>query len=113
MVFFFKQMTAYEMRISDWSSDVCSSDLAGLAERDDGGELGCGQPERQRLGRRAQLPDRVAHRDEVDSVRQRHADEVALPHTHRAQTAPQPIRATHEYAVGKHVFDPGNSGASR
>src|SRR3546814_12334031 len=32
--FFFKQKTAYEMRISDWSSDVCSSDLnaAGLAE---------------------------------------------------------------------------------
>src|SRR3546814_1137925 len=28
-VFFFKQKTAYEMRISDWSSDVCSSDLAG------------------------------------------------------------------------------------
>src|SRR3546814_1379167 len=26
-VFFFKQNTAYEMRISDWSSDVCSSDL--------------------------------------------------------------------------------------
>src|SRR3546814_4137831 len=26
--FFFKQKTAYEMRISDWSSDVCSSDLA-------------------------------------------------------------------------------------
>src|SRR3546814_8958626 len=33
--FFFKQKTAYEMRISDWSSDVCSSDLIaarGLAE---------------------------------------------------------------------------------
>src|SRR3546814_496511 len=27
--FFFKQKTAYEMRISDWSSDVCSSDLTG------------------------------------------------------------------------------------
>src|SRR3546814_4292760 len=27
MFFFFKQRTAYEMRISDWSSDVCSSDL--------------------------------------------------------------------------------------
>src|SRR3546814_7314708 len=27
--FFFKQKTAYEMRISDWSSDVCSSDLVG------------------------------------------------------------------------------------
>src|SRR3546814_5466214 len=29
--FFFKQKTAYEMRISDWSSDVCSSDLPSLA----------------------------------------------------------------------------------
>src|SRR3546814_2298883 len=28
--FFFKQKTAYEMRISDWSSDVCSSDLASI-----------------------------------------------------------------------------------
>src|SRR3546814_2834226 len=28
LFFFFKQKTAYEMRISDWSSDVCSSDLA-------------------------------------------------------------------------------------
>src|SRR3546814_2265510 len=29
-IFFFKQKTAYEMRISDWSSDVCSSDLQYL-----------------------------------------------------------------------------------
>src|SRR3546814_5997789 len=35
--FFFKQKTAYEMRISDWSSDVCSSDLLTVA---DGGEAG-------------------------------------------------------------------------
>src|SRR3546814_4260220 len=28
LIFFFKQKTAYEMRISDWSSDVCSSDLS-------------------------------------------------------------------------------------
>src|SRR3546814_18256281 len=39
LVFFFKQKTAYEMRISDWSSDVCSSDLGrevampGIARR--------------------------------------------------------------------------------
>src|SRR3546814_8837749 len=32
-VFFFKQKTAYEMRISDWSSDVCSSDLIECADR--------------------------------------------------------------------------------
>src|SRR3546814_9474680 len=33
--FFFKQKTAYEMRISDWSSDVCSSDLLERACPDD------------------------------------------------------------------------------
>src|SRR3546814_11676035 len=33
MFFFFKQKTAYEMRISDWSSDVCSSDLARALHR--------------------------------------------------------------------------------
>src|SRR3546814_7155011 len=32
--FFFKQKTAYEMRISDWSSDVCSSDLPAAASLD-------------------------------------------------------------------------------
>src|SRR3546814_4374408 len=31
--FFFKQKTAYEMRISDWSSDVCSSDLPEVRDR--------------------------------------------------------------------------------
>src|SRR3546814_4644218 len=33
--FFFKQKTAYEMRISDWSSDVCSSDLGAQLAADD------------------------------------------------------------------------------
>src|SRR3546814_11089038 len=33
MFFFFKQKTAYEMRISDWSSDVCSSDLQDVEDR--------------------------------------------------------------------------------
>src|SRR3546814_8261019 len=33
MFFFFKQKTAYEMRISDWSSDVCSSDLSSCRRR--------------------------------------------------------------------------------
>src|SRR3546814_5164701 len=32
-IFFFKQKTAYEMRISDWSSDVCSSDLGTSLDR--------------------------------------------------------------------------------
>src|SRR3546814_5858698 len=38
-IFFFKQKTAYEMRISDWSSDVCSSDLAGDGRKEDGGHI--------------------------------------------------------------------------
>src|SRR3546814_7658890 len=39
--FFFNQKTAYEMRISDWSSDVCSSDLAGVEQL--GGDFGSPQ----------------------------------------------------------------------
>src|SRR3546814_3995960 len=42
-IFFFKQKTAYEMRISDWSSDVCSSDLAALAALARRGETGEGE----------------------------------------------------------------------
>src|SRR3546814_10919033 len=38
LFFFFKQKTAYEMRISDWSSDVCSSDLDAAPARLDLGE---------------------------------------------------------------------------
>src|SRR3546814_3349744 len=34
LIFCFKQKTAYEMRISDWSSDVCSSDLWGVPPAD-------------------------------------------------------------------------------
>src|SRR3546814_10172771 len=53
--FFFKQKTAYEMRISDWSSDVCSSDLTKRAtEREPG--LPIGEATLQRGV--AALPDR-------------------------------------------------------
>src|SRR3546814_5082492 len=37
--FFFKQKTAYELRISDWSSDVCSSDLRQLRQSQDGHQV--------------------------------------------------------------------------
>src|SRR3546814_11168728 len=51
-VFFVKQKTAYEMRISDWSSDVCSSDLSAAAARG-AASGGPGAPERpgEGLGR--------------------------------------------------------------
>src|SRR3546814_1900773 len=44
--FFFKQKTAYEMRMSDWSSDVCSSDLSWWAIRSENSvkaKSGCNQ----------------------------------------------------------------------
>src|SRR3546814_16965095 len=40
LFFFFKQRPAYEMRISDWSSDVCSSDLLGAEILAGGAEFG-------------------------------------------------------------------------
>src|SRR3546814_2627779 len=42
--FFFKQKTAYEMRISDWSSDVCSSDLGYVARVENAGRRVSGRP---------------------------------------------------------------------
>src|SRR3546814_12698601 len=41
MFFFFKQKTAYEMRISDWSSDVCSSDLSRAGRKPSHQRDGC------------------------------------------------------------------------
>src|SRR3546814_8105869 len=59
--FFFKQKTAYEMRISDWSSDVCSSDLpfgAGI-DRNDVPARG-GKLHRLAAGRGAEVEHRPA-----------------------------------------------------
>src|SRR3546814_3851659 len=42
-MFFFKQKTAYEMRISDWSSDVCSSDLDADRDTEIADQRGDGQ----------------------------------------------------------------------
>src|SRR3546814_6001251 len=58
LFFFFKQKTAYEMRISDWSSDVCSSDL--LLEAVTGLPVATAAPQhRRQMGAR----NRVAERD--------------------------------------------------
>src|SRR3546814_2036514 len=47
--FFFKQKTAYEMRISDWSSDVCSSDLERIGGKDLWREVFHGAPDKTRI----------------------------------------------------------------
>src|SRR3546814_4006630 len=74
VVFFFKQKTAYEMRISDWSSDVCSSDLYG---RGDVGTLGVFAFGHARItGQQsiARQPRQIAagvfhHLDQADAIR--------------------------------------------
>src|SRR3546814_3319410 len=66
--FFFKQKTAYEMRISDWSSDVCSSDLEAVERRDnleflrpvDVMGVTTGQLERRLVGFRAGIAEERA-----------------------------------------------------
>src|SRR3546814_5480378 len=49
MIFFFKQKTAYEMRISDWSSDVCSSDLHEVRHAGAEAEIPARHPRQQDL----------------------------------------------------------------
>src|SRR3546814_15542623 len=78
MFFFFKQKTAYEMRISDWSSDVCSSDLldpadapAEHAEAVDHRRVAVGADERVGIGnlvpvRPLRMPHRLADIFEID-----------------------------------------------
>src|SRR3546814_20914071 len=90
MFFFFKQKTAYEMRISDWSSDVCSSDLRdehhqhavadparGAEIERPGEEHGKGRPkarteqgaeDRNAPQQRDHAPQDQWHRDHVDEI---------------------------------------------
>src|SRR3546814_19916668 len=60
-IFFFKQKTAYEMRISDWSSDVCSSDLCAAV-------LPPGVVARHRRHVRAAAPCRTGARNGVGAA---------------------------------------------
>src|SRR3546814_5261012 len=77
MFFFFKQKTAYEMRISDWSSDVCSSDLPG---------------------RTARIPERAG--DSSGSYRDHRAHDGLRHDRHRARS-----RAGQEQEVGRRGVD--------
>src|SRR3546814_9319642 len=90
LFFFFKQKTAYEMRISDWSSDVCSSDLA--VERDSGaGITGLGHTDGQRvrtgatiddigIGQRREPVDHVVARAGIDRLVARRSRVVQPDH---------------------------------
>src|SRR3546814_10074765 len=66
--FFVKQKTAYEMRISDWSSDVCSSDLAAELRP----EILHRHDEEGPVNEVPELPDEVASENGLKVVGERH-----------------------------------------
>src|SRR3546814_17612580 len=75
--FFFKQKTAYEMRISDWSSDVCSSDLAPfLAALADAPDMRAGA---QRDGAAIEAGDLRKTQARLDREEQQHMIAKAEP----------------------------------
>src|SRR3546814_4998043 len=78
--FFFKQKTAYEMRISDWSSDVCSSDLDEAAPR-----------------RRGQSVSAAAHDNAVAAA----AFQPMQPRRRQSLKRKQPVERSEERRVGK------------
>src|SRR3546814_13514604 len=85
LFFFFKQKTAYEMRISDWSSDVCSSDLVDVEQLADG-LVGC--------------TDDVLVEQAHDQPARRRGLDVPIP---IASHVGQPLVRSEERRVGKSV----------
>src|SRR3546814_6198899 len=95
MLFFFKQKTAYEMRISDWSSDVCSSDLRDrLVEQ----ALGGGH---RHQGRDLRAAARLAEDGDITGIAAEGRD-VALDPSQRGDQVELPHIAT----VGKARIEP-------
>src|SRR3546814_3416780 len=101
--FFFKQKTAYEMRISDWSSDVCSSDLPTKGRRGRSPDL------RQTISSMTdQTPATPPPADENHLIAERRAKLAAL----REQGIAFPNdfrRRSEERRVGQEGVSPGSS----
>src|SRR3546814_16890931 len=104
VIFFFKQKTAYEMRISDWSSDVCSSDLVSFRIVVPGSDLAAALDEGAvdlALGAFGKVPARTIleplYREELVWIASVH-NPVARPPVNLAQIAKH---TRHAIAVGK------------
>src|SRR3546814_2306978 len=108
LFFFFKQKTAYEMRISDWSSDVCSSDLLVIgAEQEHFGELAKSGPvEEHRLAAGGLGDDRGAKRVDqtcLEALGPRFAARTPAPQHQRQALAQQIGRASRRERVCQYV----------
>src|SRR3546814_941671 len=97
MFFFFKQKAAYEMRISDWSSDVCSSDLISdrAAQRTaiEVGDRYLRARFGQRLGRRQPDPLRAARDKGGASIEAQHF-QIHRPIPVRRRRRASPVRGS-------------------
>src|SRR3546814_17957546 len=108
MFFFFKQKTAYEMRISDWSSDVCSSDLRITKERarrrhvDDRAAVALVH---QRNGVLAAEENALAH-DRVDPAELLKAAFLDIGHRDHAFTVHEDVEAAEALLALAHNVDP-------
>src|SRR3546814_8039392 len=111
--FFFKQKTAYEMRISDWSSDVCSSDLVAPHASEDqhlqqdagdrDGEEGDGEADEPVAGRLGRLVADIAAQQVHRAMRQVH---VAHQAEHQGEAAcDQEIEPSQGEAVQEGVHE--------
>src|SRR3546814_3251160 len=89
--FFFKQKTAYALRISDWSSDVCSSDLLALLQADP--EIADRIPE----DKLAACFDARYHTKHVDTIFAR----VFGPQTSTPESSKDAAKRSEERRVGK------------
>src|SRR3546814_1042222 len=105
MCFFLcKQKTAYEMRIRDWSSDVCSSDLQGFDDRQaktgPGVSGGMGVVN---LGERRENPVDILFRNADSGIRNGHANAARCSQPH---LDPYGAARSEERRVGKECVSP-------
>src|SRR3546814_5599469 len=110
MFSFFKQKTAYEMRISDWSSDVCSSDLADswrlLPPAFAGVAMTAGQLPRLELGLE---PQAGAPEEEGGNQPEPRRAIEDVPHAFLSIGGRQRVRRSAERRVGKEWVSPCRS----
>src|SRR3546814_1043738 len=104
VLFFFKQKTAYEMRISDWSSDVFSSDLLRRVNHEIGDGHHAGTDEGGRAREQAEQDKAAA--DELDGAGGAgHREDFRLGEIARREAQPLHRAVGHEGGAGGHTQD--------
>src|SRR3546814_6067613 len=96
--FVFKQKTAYEMRISDWSSDVCSSDLPVERDADQPREMMERRVERHHRAPRNHVDDGLAPQLHL-AIGGEQIIEARVPATHPHVAQPLGLRAQEDVAA--------------